>query len=121
MKVEDSTRDNPTLRRLAMNRVNMQIALERAIDDARMVVKSKKGLRDAVRVGIYEAGRKVFAATDSTTAYEVKGDKLVQLSQEEYEKYIRPFFSLQASYEFKILSEQELNTLIKLFSEVSKQ
>jgi len=105
-----------------MNRVNMQVALENAVEQARLTVKAKKGLRDAVRLGIYESGRKIFAAVDSTTAYEViNGDKLVQLSKEEYEKYIRPFFCLQASYEFKVLSEQEIKTLINLFTEVAKQ
>jgi len=104
-----------------MTRVDLQVNLERVIEQTRLRVKAKKGLRDAVRVGIYEVGRRIFAVIDSTTAYEVKGEKLMQLSQEEYEKYIRPFHCLQASYEFKVLTEKELNTLLGLFSELAKE
>jgi len=104
-----------------MTRVDLQVNLERVIEEARLRVKAKKGLRDAVRVGIYQVGKRIFAVVDSTTAYEVKGEKLMQLSQEEYEKYIRPFHCLQASYEFKVLTEKELNTLLGLFSELAKE
>ena len=103
-----------------MNRANMQIALETAVEQARLQVKAKKGLRDAVRVGIYAVGKRVFAAIDTLTAYEVKEGKLVQLSQEEYTKYIRPEYILQASYEFKGISDQDLITLTKLFEEVGQ-
>ena len=103
-----------------MTRANMQIALEEKIEQTRLRVKSKKGLRDAVRVGIYAVGKRVFAAIDSTTAYEVKEGNLVQLSQEEYTKYIRPEYILQASYEFKGISDQDLITLTKLFEEVAQ-
>jgi hypothetical protein len=103
-----------------MNRVNMQIALENAVENARLTVKSKKGLRDAVRVGIYAVGKRVFAVTDAATAYELKDGNLVQLSPEEYTKYIRPEYILQASYEFKGISDQDLITLTKLFEEVGQ-
>ena len=51
-----------------MTRVNMQIALEEKIEQTRLRVKAKKGLRDAVRVGIYQVGKRIFAVVDSTTA-----------------------------------------------------
>ena len=103
-----------------MNRANMQRNLEEKIEQARLTVKAKKSLRDAVRVGIYAVGKRVFAAIDTLTAYEVKEGKLVQLSQEEYAKFIRPEYILQASYEFKGISDQDLITLTKLFEEVGQ-
>ena len=103
-----------------MNRVNMQRNLEEKIEQARLTVKAKKSLRDAVRVGIYAVGKRVFAAIDTLTAYEVKEGNLVQLSQEEYGKYINPYNALQASYEFKGISDQDLITLTKLFEEVGQ-
>ena len=104
-----------------MTRVNMQIALEEKIEQTRMRVKAKKGLRDAVRVGIYAVGRRIFAVIDSTTAYEVKDGQLVTLTSEEYQKYINPHNALQASHEFKDIPAEALSTLTKLFEEVSKQ
>jgi hypothetical protein len=104
-----------------MTRVGLQVNLERVIEETRLVVKGKKGLRDAVRVGVYQVGKRVFAAIDSTTAYEVKDGNLVQLSQEEYTKYIRPEYILQASYEFKVLSDKDLNTLLGFFNELAKE
>jgi len=103
-----------------MTRVGLQVNLERVIEETRLVVKGKKGLRDAVRVGVYQVGKRVFAAIDSTTAYEVKDGNLVQLTQEEYAKFIRPEYILQASYEFKGISDQDLITLTKLFEEVGQ-
>jgi len=102
-----------------MNRVNMQIALEEKIEQARLTIKAKKSLRDAVRVGIYAVGKRIFAATDANTAYEVKDGQLTQLSAEDYAKYIRPENILAASYEFKVLGDKELDTLMKLFTEVA--
>jgi transcriptional regulator len=104
-----------------MNRVNMQRNLEEKIEQARLTVKAKKGLRDAVRVGVYAVGKRVFAVTDANTAYEVKDGNLVQLTQEEYGKYIKPENILDASYLFKDIPLDTLNTLTKLFEEVSKQ
>jgi len=103
-----------------MNRVNMQVALENAVEKARLVVKAKKGLRDAVRVGIYAVGKRVFAVVDAVTAYEFKDGQLVQLSQEEYTKFIQPHNALQASYEFGDIPIDALHTLTKLFDEVTK-
>jgi hypothetical protein len=104
-----------------MNRVNMQIALEKKIDEARMQVKSKKGLRDAVRVGIYAVGKRVFAVVDAATAYEVRDGQLVALSSDEYAKYIQPHNALQASYQFADIPTDGLNALTKLFEEVAQQ
>jgi len=105
-----------------MNRVNMQINLEKAIDQARMQVKSKRGLRDAVRLGIYAVGKRVFAVTDAATAYEVKDSTLTPpLTPEEYTKFIRPECILQVSYEFKDIPTEALSTLTKLFEEVAQQ
>ena len=104
-----------------MTRVNMQVALENAVEQTRLRVKSKKGLRDAVRVGIYEVGRRIFAAIDSTTAYEVKEGTLSPLTPEDYQKYINPYNALQASYEFKDIPTDGLNALTKLFNEVAKE
>ena len=104
-----------------MNRVNMQIALENAVEQTRLRVKSKKGLRDAVRVGIYQVGKRIFAVVDSTTGYEVKDGTLLPLTPEEYTKFIRPEYILQASYEFKDIPTEALSTLTKLFEEVVQQ
>jgi len=104
-----------------MNRANMQIALEEKIEQTRLRVKDKKGLRDAVRVGIYAVGKRIFAVVDSTTGYEVKDGTLLPLTPEEYTKYIQPHNALQASYEFKDIPTDGLNALTKLFEEVSKQ
>jgi hypothetical protein len=103
-----------------MTRVNMQIALENAVENARLTVKSKKGLRDSVRVGIYQVGKRIFAVTDAATAYELKDGNLVQLTQEEYTKYIRPEYILQASYEFGGIPTDGLSILTQLFSEVGQ-
>ena len=104
-----------------MTRVDLQVNLERVIEEARLRVKAKKGLRDAVRVGIYEVGRRIFAVVDSTTAYEVKDGTLSPLTPEEYTKFIRPEYILQASYEFKDIPAEALSTLTKLFEEVAQQ
>ena len=104
-----------------MTRVNMQVALEEKIEQTRLRVKSKKGLRDAVRVGIYQVGKRIFAVTDSVTAYEVKDSTLTPLTPEEYTKYIQPHNALQASYEFKDIPTEALSTLTKLFEEVAQQ
>jgi len=104
-----------------MTRVNMQMALESAVEQARLVVKSKKGLRDAVRLGIYAVGKRLFAVVDAATGYEVKDSTLNPLSPEEYSKFIRPEYILQASYEFRDIPTDALNTLMKLFDEVAKQ
>ena len=104
-----------------MTRVNMQVALENAVEQTRLRVKSKKGLRDAVRVGIYQVGKRIFAVVDSTTAYEVKDGTLSPLTPEEYTKFIRPEYILQASYEFKDIPTDGLNALTKLFEEVAQQ
>ena len=103
-----------------MNRANMQMNLERTIEQARMHVKAKKSLRDAVRVGIYAVGKRIFAVVDSATGYEVKDSTLTPLTHEEYAKYIQPHNALQASYEFKVLGDKELDTLTKLFNEVAR-
>jgi len=104
-----------------MTRVDLQVNLERVIEETRLRVKAKKGLRDAVRVGIYQVGKRIFAVTDSVTAYEVKDSTLTPLTPEEYTKFIRPEYILQASYEFKDIPAEALSTLTKLFEEVSKQ
>jgi len=103
-----------------MNRVKMQIDLENTIEQARMHVKSKKSLRDAVRVGVYQAGKRTFAVTDANTAYEVKGSALIPLTPEEYTKYIQPHNALQASYQFADIPTDALNALLKLFEEVAQ-
>jgi len=101
-----------------MTRVDLQVNLERVIEETRMRVKAKKGLRDAVRVGIYAVGKRVFAVTDANTAYEVKGSALTTLTPEEYTKYIQPHNALQASYQFSDIPTDALITLTKLFEEV---
>jgi transcriptional regulator len=111
----------PALRRLAMTRANMQIALEEKIEQARMRVKRKKSLRDAVRVGIYAVGKRIFAVVDAATGYEVKDGTLTPLTPEEYTKYIQPHNALQASYQFADIPTDALIALSKLFEEVSKQ
>ena len=103
-----------------MNRVNMQRNLEEKIEQARLTVKAKKSLRDAVRVGIYAVGKRTFAVTDANTAYEVKGSALTPLTPEEYTKYIQPHNALQASYQFADIPTDALNALLKLFEEVAQ-
>jgi hypothetical protein len=104
-----------------MNRVNMQRNLEEKIEQARLTVKAKKGLRDAVRVGVYVVGKRIFAVVDAATGYEVKDGTLTPLTPEEYTKYIQPHNALQASYDFGDIPLDGLNALTKLFEEVAKQ
>jgi hypothetical protein len=111
MKVEVRRKE----RRTEMTRVNKQIELERLIDQARLQVKAKKGLRDAMRVGVFRVGNRTFAAIDASNAYEVKGGQLVALTAEEITKYIRPENMIDASYLFRVLTDEELSTLTNLF------
>jgi len=101
-----------------MNRVSLQKELADAIDSARLVVKASKGLRDAVRLGVYLVGKRVFVASDANSAYELKDGKFSTLTADEYQKYIRPEHAAVMSFEFNGVPVEALNTLLGFFREL---
>jgi len=102
-----------------MNRVDLQIAVANTIEKARAAVKSRKGLRAAMRVGVYRVGNRVFACLDGENAVEVKGNERIALTSEEFGRYVRPENDLTMSYEFNGISIDTLNALSRLFREVA--
>ena len=102
-----------------MNRVDLQHEVANAIEKARAAVKSRKGLRVAMRVGVYRIGNRVFACFDGENAVEVKGSERIALTSEEFAKYVRPEDDLTMSFEFSGISLDALNTLLSMFREVA--
>ena len=102
-----------------MNRVDLQHEVANAIEKARAAVKSRKGLRAAMRVGAYRVGNRVFACLDGETAVEVKGNEKIALSAEDFARYVRPENDLTMSFEFNGISIDTLNGLSRLFREVA--
>ena len=101
-----------------MNRVDLQYAIADAIEKARAAVKSRKGLRAAMRVGAYRVGNRVFACFDGENAVEVKGDQVFDVPAADFGKYVRPENDLTMSFEFSGISFDALNTLLAMFREV---
>jgi len=99
----------------------LQTELTKAIRKCRLVVKNKKSLRDALKLGVYVIGERVFAVVDTETAYEVVDGKMTKLTPEDYRRYIKPEYFISTPYEFTSLSEEILKTLLRLFVEVSKE
>jgi len=102
-----------------MNRVDLQIAVADAIEKARAAVKSRKGLRAAMRVGAYRVGNRVFACLDGENAVEVKGDQVFDVPAADFGKYVRPDVALEMSYEFKDVPTESLNRMLEMFREVA--
>jgi len=102
-----------------MNRVDLQHAVADAIEKARAAVKSRKGIRTAMRVGAYRVGNRVFACLDGETAVEVKGSEKIALSAEDFAKYVRPENDLTMSFEFSGIALDTLNALLAMFREVA--
>jgi len=102
-----------------MNRVDLQYAIADAIEKARAAVKSRKGLRAAMRVGAYRIGNRIFACLDGENAVEVKGNERIALSSEEFAKYVRPENDLTMSFEFSGIALDTLNALLAMFCEVA--
>jgi len=102
-----------------MNRVDLQHEVANAIEKARAAVKSRKGLRAAMRVGAYRVGNRVFACLDGETAVEVKGNEKIALSAEDFARYVRPENDLTMSFEFSGIALDTLNGLSRLFREVA--
>ena len=102
-----------------MNRVDLQYAIADAIEKARAAVKSRKGLRAAMRVGAYRIGNRIFACLDGENAVEVKGDQVFDVPAADFGKYVRPENDLTMSYEFNGISIDTLNGLSRLFREVA--
>jgi hypothetical protein len=102
-----------------MNRVDLQIAVADAIEKAKIAVKSRKGARAAVRVGVYKVGNRVFASLDGETLNEVKGDQIFDVPADEVSKYMQPGYEIVMSYEFKDVSVESLKRLIEMFREVA--
>jgi hypothetical protein len=102
-----------------MNRVDLQHEVANAIEKARAAVKSRKGLRVAMRVGAYRVGNRVFASLDGETAFEVKGSERIALTSEEFSKYVRPENDLTMSFEFSGIALDTLNALLAMFREVA--
>jgi len=102
-----------------MNRVDLQHEVANAIEKARAAVKSRKGLRVAMRVGAYRVGNRVFACFDGENAVEVKGSERIALTSEEFAKYVRPENDLTMSFEFIGIALDTLNALLAMFREVA--
>ena len=102
-----------------MNRVDLQHEVANAIEKARAAVKSRKGLRAAMRVGAYRVGNRVFACFDGENAVEVKGSEKIALSAEDFARYVRPENDLTMSFEFSGIALDTLNCLSRLFREVA--
>jgi len=100
---------------------NLQTELTKIIRKCRLVVKNKKSLRDALNLGVYVVGERVFAVVDTDTAYEVTNGKLTTLTQEDYQKYIKHEHFISTPQEFTSLPEEILKTLIEIFNEVAKE
>ena len=102
-----------------MNRVDLQYAIADAIEKARAAVKSRKGLRAAMRVGAYRVGNRIFACLDGENAVEVKGDQVFDVPAADFGKYVRPDAALVMSYEFKDVSTETLSRILEMFREVA--
>ena len=100
---------------------NLQTELTKTIRKCRLSVKDKKTLRDALQLGVYLVGERVFAAIDTETAYEVSDGKLAKLSKEDYQRYIKPERFISTPQEFASLLEEILKTLIEIFNDVTKE
>ena len=100
---------------------NLRTELTKTLRKCRLLVKNKKGLRDALQLGVYVIGERVFAVVDTETAYEVVDGKMTKLTPEDYRRYIKPEYFISTPYEFTSLSEEILKTLLRLFVEASKE
>jgi hypothetical protein len=103
-----------------MNRVNGQVRLAYMIRQAKKSVSAKIGNRNADKLGIYYADYRVFVVTDGNTAYELKGYNLFPIPKEDYDKYIRVKNYLSKSYQFRCLTNKEIEVLTKLFREIAE-
>ena len=99
---------------------NLHSELTKTIGKCRLSVKDKKTLRDALQLGVYLVGERVFAVVDTDTAYEVTNGKLTTLTQEDYQKYIKHEHFISTPQEFASLPEEILGILLELFKEVAK-
>jgi len=95
--------------------------LTKTIRKCRLSVKDKKTLRDALQLGVYLVGERVFVVIDIDTAYEVTNGKLTTLTREDYQKYIKHKHFISTPQEFASLPEEILKTLIEIFNEVTKE
>ena len=95
--------------------------LTKIIRKCRLSVKDKKTLRDALQLGVYLVGERVFVVIDIDTAYEVTNGKLTTLTREDYQKYIKHEHFISTPQEFASLPEEILKTLIEIFNEVTKE
>ena len=100
---------------------NLQTELTKTIRKCRLSVKDKKTLRDALQLGVYLVGERVFVVIDTDTAYEVTNGKLTTLTREDYQKYIKHEHFISTPQEFASLPEEILKTLIEIFNEVTKE
>jgi hypothetical protein len=74
-----------------------------------------------LQLGVYVVGERVFAVVDADTAYEVSNGKLTKLSQDDYQRFIKPEYLISTTQEFASLPEEILKTLIEIFNEVAKE
>jgi len=102
-----------------MNRVDLQIELANTIEAVKIAVKSRKGARAAVRVGVYKVGDRVFASLDGETLNEIKGEQVIDVPAGEVSKYMRPDAALVMSYEFKDIPVEALKRMLEMFKEVA--
>jgi hypothetical protein len=99
---------------------SLQTELTQVIRKCRLAVKNKKTLRDALQLGVYLVGERIFAVVDIDTAYEVTNGKLTTLTREDYQKYIKHEHFISTPQEFASLPEEILGILLELFKEVAK-
>ena len=102
-----------------MNRVDLQYAVADAIEKARAAVKSRKGLRVAMRVGAYRVGNRIFACLDGENAVEVKGSEKIALSVEDFAKYVRPETAALFGGHLQGIDDATIETLLAIFREAA--
>jgi hypothetical protein len=102
-----------------MDRVDLERAVADAIEEARAVVKSRKGPRAARRVGAYRVGKKIFACIDGEHVFVIEDDESSDAPIEEVNRCARSDNDLTTSFEFSGISIDALNALLTMFCKVA--
>ena len=102
-----------------MNRIDLQFDVANAVGWARLVVNDRKGLRNAMRVGVYRLGDRIFACLDGESAVEVKGDRILRPVRRQIDRYIRPENRLAMSFDFDGIPSETLEILLKMFRKIA--
>jgi hypothetical protein len=97
----------------------LQFTVAKVIAEAGLAVNDRKGLRNAMRVGVYRLGNRIFACLDGESAVEVKGGRILRPVRRRIDRYIRPENKLAMSFEFDGVPTETLEILLKMFREVA--